>query len=462
MTHYLALLLCCLFCIFVYWIDSKRDSEVSPAVWLPVLWMSLCASRSLNYWFYSGPAYDIVSEGNVYDRVYLSVLTIAGLLVLLQRRSISFAEIFSRNIWLFVFYLYMALSTLWADSTDISFKRWIKTFGDLTMVLVVLTESNPLKAISKLYRRCFILLIPLSIVLIRYFPNLGKLQSKGWQPDMWIGVATHKNTLGQLLLLSWLYFLWDLIKNSSEGNVKIKFFYLIMIAYLINGNGTSRSTTCLVLMLIAFMIYFYLERYKEKPSFLWKPVIYVTLVPLIIFVLDDIVFNKTLFQTIVVSEGKDVTLTGRTHLWDTLIPLGMRHPILGAGFGDFWNVTTRAYLKEIFSWGPGQAHNGYIEIFLNLGMIGLVFFAVVVFSAFRGALKQSLIDFEYGKIRLIFLIVTLIHNYTESGFTRPCHLMWFTFLLFAVNINHVSSFHTVQSHEIVEQAQAPYSSVSQR
>lgn len=438
----------------------KSDSEVSPAIWLVVLWMLLCASRSLNYWFYSGPAYDIYSEGNVYDRVYLSVLTIAGLLVLFQRKSVNFGELFSRNIWLFVLFLYMALSTLWADSTYISFKRWIKTFGDLTMVLVVLTESNPLKAISKLYRRCFLLLIPLSIVLIRYFPNLGKMQSKGWQPDMWIGVATHKNTLGQLLLLSGLYFLWDLIKNSSEGNVKINIFYLIMIAYLINGNGTSRSTTCFVLILIAFIIYYYFEHYKDKPSSLWKPVIYVTLVPLVILVLDDIFFNEALFKTILVTEGKDETLTGRTDLWNVLIPLGMRHPILGVGFGDFWTPATSAYLKEIFSWGPGQAHNGYIEIFLSLGMVGLVSFAVVVFSAFRGALKQSLIDFEYGKIRLILLIVTLIHNYTESGFTRPCHLMWFTFLLFAVNINHVSAFHTVQSREIGEQAQEPYSSVS--
>ena len=440
MPHYLALFLCFLFSFFVYWIDSKRDKEVSPALWLTVLWMMLVASRSLGKWLNPIGDYDIDtmgSPGSLYDKIFDSVLMIAGLLVLFQRKSASFSKIFSDNIWLFVFYFYMGLSIFWAESADISFKRWIRTFGNLIMVLIVLTESNPLEAISKLFRRCFILLISLSVVLIRYFPNIGKQQSKHGLPDMWIGVSTHKNTLAQLLLIAGLYFLWDLIKNRSEGYSKLNIFYLIMIAYLLNGGGYSRSATCIILIVITVIIFVYLQRFRNNSFFIWKPVVGLVLLLFFISFLDMTLFNKVFYHSILNIYGKSETLTGRTDLWETLIPLGMKHPILGAGFGDFWNIN-EIYLKQIFPWGPGQSHNGYIDIFLNLGIMGLVLFAMVVFSAIKGALKQCLIDFDFGTIRITFLIVTLIHNYTESGFTRPIHLIWFTFLLFAVNVNHVN------------------------
>ncbi|MCG2777803.1 MAG: hypothetical protein L6406_19215, partial [Desulfobacterales bacterium] len=96
------------------------------------------------------------------------------------------------------------------------------------------------------------------------------------------------------------------------------------------------------------------------------------------------------------------------------------------------------YLKETHIWGPGQAHNGYIDIFLNLGLVGLLLFGFVIISALRGALRQCRLDFEYGRVRLILLVLALIHNYTESSFARPTHLIWFIFLLVAVNVWHVS------------------------
>ena len=132
--------------------------------------------------------------------------------------------------------------------------------------------------------------------------------------------------------------------------------------------------------------------------------------------------------------GSAGTLIGRKHLWQALIPLGMRHPILGAGFGGFWTPTMVQDLKEVFIWGPGQAHNGYIEIFLHLGMVGLVLFGLVVVTALTGGMRQMYLGFEYGRVRLILVVLTLVHNYSESGFIRPTHLIWFTFLLASVNV----------------------------
>jgi len=97
MPHYLALFLCFLFSFFVYWIDSKRDKEVSPALWLTVLWMMLVASRSLGKWLNPIGDYDIDtmgSPGSLYDKIFDSVLMIAGLLVLFQKNLHLFQKFF--------------------------------------------------------------------------------------------------------------------------------------------------------------------------------------------------------------------------------------------------------------------------------------------------------------------------------------------------------------------------------
>ena len=430
----LALLLCFIFCLIVYIKDSKQDPEISPALWIPVLWMMRCASRSLTYWLYPDGYYG-ESIGSPHDRIFLTVLMIAGLVVL-SRRKVNWKEILANNYWILALYAYMLFSIAWADAIDISFKRWVRIAGDLLMILVVLTEAKPLTAISKLFRRCFILLIPLSIVLSKYFPYIGRGHAKHWGPDMWIGVATHKNTLGQLAVLAAMYFLWNIFQNRGKKNISLDLLYLLMSVYLLNGGGFSRSTTCILVLIIAIAFYLLMERLKLKTARIWSIFLGVFLIVFTLHFGSDVFFGKSIQDIITVALGKDPTLTDRTYLWRDVITLGMQHPIFGFGFGGFWNPATQQYLKEIYSWGPGQAHNGYIEIFLNLGLIGLILFGFTIFSAFSGAIQQYFLNSEYGRIRLVLLLVALIHNYTESSFTRPTHLIWFIFLLAAVNVSN--------------------------
>jgi O-antigen ligase len=96
-------------------------------------------------------------------------------------------------------------------------------------------------------------------------------------------------------------------------------------------------------------------------------------------------------------------------------------------------------LKEIHPWGPHQAHNGYIEIWLHLGLVGLLLFVLVIRQGLQGVSLLFQKDFEYGRFRLILLLIILLHNYSEAGFPRPTHLVWFVFLLAAVNLKPVQA-----------------------
>jgi hypothetical protein len=80
--------------------------------------------------------------------------------------------------------------------------------------------------------------------------------------------------------------------------------------------------------------------------------------------------------------GRNATLTDRTEVWELALRL-QPNPILGAGFESFW---LGQRLEDLWSkfWGkPNQAHNGYIETYLNLGLIGLVILFAPILATFR-------------------------------------------------------------------------------
>ena len=70
------------------------------------------------------------------------------------------------------------MSVLWSDFPDVAFKRWIKAIGDLAMVLVIVTDAEPIGT-RRLFSRPGFVLLPTSVLLIKYYANLGR----GYDPS---------------------------------------------------------------------------------------------------------------------------------------------------------------------------------------------------------------------------------------------------------------------------------------
>jgi O-antigen ligase len=106
--------------------------------------------------------------------------------------------------------------------------------------------------------------------------------------------------------------------------------------------------------------------------------------------------------------GRDATLTGRTDVWASLLPDFNERPILGYGFGSFWTDGRRA--KHEISDG----HNGYLDVMLELGAVGLAFYFSWLLSCalkFHKALRR---DYNRASLAICFLIMILVFNVTES------------------------------------------------
>jgi hypothetical protein len=127
--------------------------------------------------------------------------------------------------------------------------------------------------------------------------------------------------------------------------------------------------------------------------------------------------------------GRDPTLHGRSDIWKAVLSEDT-NPMVGAGFYSFWSPERNRRLSEKYYYSLGEAHNGYIETYLNSGLVGLFLLFAMIASAVSGIKRDVLNGSGLGTLRLGFLISTLMYNITESAFDRLVPVCFV--LLFAV------------------------------
>jgi len=431
MPPQLALILCIFLILYLFILDFKRKSNVSSALWIPLIWIMITGSRFVSQWLNLGvpleSEYHDGLSGTPLDRNVFLILIIAGLFIL-SRRKIQWPQILKSNIWLFLLLFYCGISTIWSDYTFISLKRWIKFLGIFVMVLVVLTESDPVNAVRTIIRRCAYVLVPLSVLFIKYYPAIGR--NYGLDGTAFYGgVTTNKNSLGMLCLVCGIYFFWNLLtmwrKRNTYVDKKEVFIHIILLIMILWLFRKVDSATSLICFISGAFILVWIELPMIKRN--------VKVIGAIVFI-NALVFLALLLlsgstQFFVSSVGRDMTLTGRVDFWKDLIEV-VTNPLLGTGFESFWFGDRAEELARY--WGNlNQAHNGYLEIYLNIGWIGIFFLVAVIIAAYQKIIRTFLIDYDYGKFQLAFLVIVLLYNVTEGAF-HGISLMKFIFILVAM------------------------------
>jgi O-antigen ligase len=377
------------------------------------------------------------------DRNLMIVLILLGLFVLCSRANVV-KEILSRNKWLCLLCVYIFLSVIWSNFPAISLRRSFRSVGTLVVVLIVLTERDPREAMSVLLRRLYLIIIPLSIVAIKYFRNIGVGYTWDGVEEMWVGLTKDKNNLGQVAVCSGLLCTWQILRSRPNKKLTLDLLLLIGTLWLLRGSETSHSSTAIVGYFIGVVVLIGLQLVKRRAA-LAKRVIqratlaFLVLAPAVYMVLDQLDFSPT--KVLLETTGRDATLSDRTFLWKDLLDNVAKSPILGVGFGAFWVGPSGYSLyplpnwsKVTHTWRPGQGHNGFIDVCVDLGVVGLALLLPVIRSAVAGALDDLQYDFEFGRLRLTLLLTVLVNNLTESSLLDGTHSFWFLFLLAGVNI----------------------------
>jgi O-antigen ligase len=412
MPAQLALILCVLFVLWLLRIERKQTPDVSRALWIPTIWMLSIASKPLGVWFRSvgDPA-----EGSPLDQVFLSTLLCLGLMTLLLRKF-NWSRAIKENTWLMLLIGYMLISVLWSDIPFISLKRWIRELIAVVMAFLVLTERDPREAMQSLFRRTIYMLIPFSILLIKYFPAYG-VQYARWSGGlMWIGVTTQKNGLARLCLIAVFFLIWTLVRRWRGSDIPVDKYQtfadvsvLTLTFILIMGPGGAYSATALTSLASGLTAFIGLLWIKKHHISLGPNTLSMILVLIICLGIVTPMVGGATVSGFSSTLGRDDTLTGRTEVWAELLPVAMKKPIVGSGFGGFWTPTTREVHKI------SDGHSGYLDELLELGFIGLLFMSMFLSSSCKKAQRELANDFDWASLWICFLLMAVIHNIDETS-----------------------------------------------
>ena len=416
----------------LFYLDRDRgvdaDGRTSPALWLAIIWIAIGASRMLSQWFSgisTGPTNEVdYLEGSAIDRVFLSAMLAASLAVL-AARSKRLGPLLKANGPLIVFFLYCAVSVLWSDYPFVAFKRWTKALGNIAVVLLVLTDPYPYAAFKRVLARTGFLLVPLSVLYLKYFPALGRVYNRWTWTSTNIGVSTDKNGLGALCLVFGLASVWRLLEAGRDGEDRNRHALLahgamlVMATWLLLKADSSTSLACLVLGSIVLVL-------MRRPGSV-RPLTANLIVSACAAAGVIALMFQNLYAYAVEGLGRNTTLTGRTDIWDDLFRMADR-PLLGTGFESFWLGPRAEYLWNKYYFHPNQAHNGYIETYLNLGWAGVALLVIVIIWGYRNILASD--RGSAGSLCFALFLVALIYNLTEAAF-KVMHPLWIAFLFAA-------------------------------
>lgn len=398
----------------------------SRALLIPGIWIAIQGSRPVSYWFGAEGGESI--EGNPINLLIFAIL-IAAAVTVLFRRQLNWGELIRRNKAVFFIYLFLALSSFWSELPFVSLKRIIKDFGCVAVGLVILAELDPITAIKTIFVRVSYILFPLSVVLIKYFPSIGRQSARSGE-NMFTGITTQKNSLGETVFVFGLIILWDLIETWREGypphkkeKTRTLAGLLLIGSWLLYTCDSQTSVLCLLLGGAVFWVAGCLSKMKHGKQLL--------VAGLAIF-LCFVTLDKTigLSDMIVRSMGRNPTLTGRTDIWRVVMEQ-KTDPLIGEGFYIFWDTAKgEAVGNQLMR--INSTHNGYLEVYIDAGLIGAILLGLLLLTAGVKVSSRLFSGSPLGRIGLAFWITAIVYNLSESSFFRLDPL-WFVFLLLVLD-----------------------------
>ena len=273
-------------------------------------------------------------------------------------------------------------SALWSNYSYNSVRRSI-TLTVCILYGAYLYDQLGLEGMIRMFARLATGLALASIFLYFAMPTLGRDSGFGYENAM-RGVFGSKNTAGMAMLLALPCVIY---LGSLPGANKLK--YLVSGVFLFGALLMTRSATSTLIGLIVVALGSRLWMRSQGLRLTWIAGLLTVLVMIAGFL---VIAPDQIFAVL----GRDSSLTGRVPLWEEAFNLIAKRPWLGYGYSGFWNAESRdvQYLWLKITWTAPNAHNGYIDLLLQIGIIGLCFYLamwlLIIVRSARHAIRGTM------------------------------------------------------------------------
>jgi exopolysaccharide production protein ExoQ len=354
--------------------------------------------------------FDLSINAQISVLIYLISLL---LLIVRWKRVIS---VFSSNKLIWILMGIIGFSYFWSVNPDQTLRFAIYALGTTTFGLYLATRYTLGQQLS-LFGWTYGLLLVLSILLAIAIPQYGIMA--GVHEGALRGVFTHKNQYGAFMALGSVVFFLNAIRGE-----KYSWIYWGLLVLGCASMVMSQSTTALAtfgFMLILCIIY---RIFRWRYEVMLSAVLAVTIIGLLTLIwVAGYIGTDSLFSSV----GKDATLSGRTDIWRYVWDQIQLRPLWGYGLAAFWNgyEGPSGYIQLAMRIAVIYAHNGFLDIWLSIGLVGLsVFLAGFVITSKQSLALLRKSNSPEGFWPLLFLTYILLSNLTEGTITTMNNSFW--------------------------------------
>jgi O-antigen ligase len=323
-----------------------------------------------------------------------------------------------RNPFVLCMVLLAGVSVIWSDDPSTSLKRTM-ALGVWTLFGYFLASRYDTQELLWHLAIALGIIAVASLATVLIKPDYGReIGAEG----AWRGVFTTKNVLGEMMLLAVVVFG---TLTSCRGWVRVTAVLALIIAVVLIFFAKATAALLLVgVLALTIPVVLTFRRNNAAAALIFTVLLGVSAVASVTIAEQDAVLSVL---------GKDPTLTGRTVLWDQVISYIQDRPLLGHGYGAFWEPTAAASerIRTAIGWDTPHSHNGLLDEWLDLGLLGvfclLGAYLLSLQRAWTGLRTNVALE---GLWAMTFLVMLFLGNTTESSISSSL-LIWTIFVAVA-------------------------------
>ena len=386
-----------------------------------------------------------VIEGSLEVKLQWGSLFALSAYVVYRHLPIALANLRAVNPFLLLMLAYVVASAIWSPAEGVTVKKAVQVGGLILFALAVQSNNESWVHFVKVIQGTLVSIELMSAIAALAYPPLGIDAYFGYA---WRGILSGKNTLGGTAALSVILWapLW-----SHGGLSRATLWYGTGLSLLCVVMSTS--STSITIAALGLLVYGLLQRqHVQSPLWLLRLLTVIALVILVLTHLFYIAEARLPDRAEIVGPfanlfGKSADLTGRSDIWEPLFIEIEKHWVFGIGYGAFWLGPGSAAqpILDRLPWTPYQAHNGYLDLFNELGAVGASLFVGLLVLHSRDLFLMLKFDRTGAATFAAMQVTLLVTNLTESMIFRGVTFQFCLFVLICVSASTALAQHRTLS-----------------
>lgn len=316
------------------------------------------------------------------------------------------------------------VSIIWSNVPFKVVTAFIHAVGYMLVAIVIAiwTQGDHVR-LARLILIPSAIVLALSVAISIYLPSVGVDYAS--ERPRWMGLAYHPNTLGVVSLIA-VWSAVSLLQERQSAIVRIILCLTIGLAAVCLYK--SNSVTSIVLALAMLGLVLWVTVLRATDSVVATCIffsIFGLIASVVVYLVDPELFSLDRLLSVF---GRNRTFTGRVGLWEIAMQAHSERPFFG------WSYDFLGSLSRKYSIRYGQFHNGYLDLLVRGGYVGLFAVGAVIVQLFLRIVKLLSINPAAASCYGALAVAILVHNLTEASLVRPPHPMWLVFsaLVFCV------------------------------